>query len=107
MPKLKYSLPRQRSPEAGLGGDEALRESQSATDEEILRAHDAGYLREVAGGEFTPAEIRRIGFPWTPLMVEHWRRSARATIEACRAELEGGIGVNPAGGYASRHSRSR
>jgi len=97
-PKQKYSLLRQRVPEAGLGGDEALREPQSATDDEILRAHDAGYLRKVTGGEFTPAEICRTGFPWTPLMVERSRRSAGATIEACRAALEGGIGVDLAGG---------
>jgi acetoin utilization deacetylase AcuC-like enzyme len=52
----------------------------------------------VTGGEFTPAEIRRIGFAWTPQMVERSRRSAGATIEACRSALEQGIAVNLAGG---------
>jgi acetoin utilization deacetylase AcuC-like enzyme len=84
--------------EAGLGGEGALRVARSATDDEILRAHGAGYLRRVTCGEFTPAEVRRIGFPWTPQMVERSRRSAGATIEACRFALEEGIAVNLAGG---------
>jgi acetoin utilization deacetylase AcuC-like enzyme len=45
--------------QAGLFRGEALRVPHAATDEKILRAHDAGYLRRVTGGEFTPAEIRR------------------------------------------------
>jgi acetoin utilization deacetylase AcuC-like enzyme len=97
-PMQKYSLLRQRVTQAGLSGGEALREPHAATDEEILRAHDAGYLRRVVGGELTPAEARQIGFPWTPQTVERSRRSAGATIEACRAALEEGIGVNFAGG---------
>ena len=60
-PIEKYSLLRRRVMQAGLSGDEALREPHSATDDEIPRAHDGGYLRRVTGGEFTPAEIRRIG----------------------------------------------
>lgn len=94
----KYSLLRQRVVRAGLSGGEALREPHAATDEEILRAHDAGYLRRVVGDAFMPAEVRQIGFPWAPQLVERSRRSAGATIEACRAALEEGIGVNLAGG---------
>ncbi|MGH8679712.1 MAG: hypothetical protein ACREUQ_15360, partial [Burkholderiales bacterium] len=62
----------------------------------------SGYLRRVTSGELTPAEIRRIGFPWSSQMVERSRRSSGATIEACRGALEGGIAVNLAGGYARR-----
>jgi len=40
----------------------------------------------------------RIGFPWSPEMVERSRRSSGATIEAVRAALADGIGVNLAGG---------
>ena len=42
--------------------------------------------------------IRRIGFPWSPAMVERSRRSAGATIAAARAALEDGASVNLAGG---------
>ena len=104
-PMPKYSLLPQRVMQAGLSGGEALREPHAATDEEILRAHDADYLRRVVGGELMPAEMRQIGFPWTPQMVERSRRSAGATIEACRAALEEGIGVNLAGADPYRDDR--
>jgi acetoin utilization deacetylase AcuC-like enzyme len=97
-PMAKYSLLRARVDEAGLAGEGALREPHSATDEQILRAHDRDYLDRVENGHLSAQELRRIGFPWTPQMVERSRRSAGATIEACRAALAEGVGVNLAGG---------
>ncbi len=70
----------------------------AATDEQILRAHDADYLERVKQGTLSKQEIRRIGFPWSPEMVERSRRSAGATIAACRSALQDGIAVNLAGG---------
>lgn len=97
-PMAKYSLLRKRVEEAGLSGGEGLREPHAATDGEILRAHDRAYLECVVNGQLSARELRRIGFPWTPQMVERSRRSAGATIEACRAALAEGVGVNLAGG---------
>lgn len=97
-PMEKYALLRQRVEAAGLAGTGGLRNPHAATDTEILRAHGRGYLDRVVGGGLAAAEIRRIGFPWTPQMVERSRRSAGATIEACRAALDEGVGVNLAGG---------
>ena len=97
-PMEKYTLLRQRVEAAGLAGADGLRNPHAATDTEILRAHDPGYLERVVGGRLTAAEVRRIGFPWTPQMVGRSRRSAGATIEACRAALDEGVGVNLAGG---------
>jgi acetoin utilization deacetylase AcuC-like enzyme len=70
----------------------------AASDEELLRAHDARYVARVADGTLTAAEIRRIGFPWSQQMVERSRRSVGATVAASRAALEYGAGVNLAGG---------
>ena len=97
-PMAKYSMLRERVEGAGLSGGEPLRIPHAATDVEILRAHDAGYLRRVVVGALDETEIRRIGFPWSPQMVERSRRSAGATIEACRAALEERVAVNLAGG---------
>lgn len=97
-PMAKYAMLRERVEAAGLSHGEPLRIPHAATDQEILRAHDGGYLGRVKEGRLTAEEIRRIGFPWTPQMVERSRRSAGATIEACRAALEEGIAVNLAGG---------
>jgi acetoin utilization deacetylase AcuC-like enzyme len=97
-PMQKYALLRRRVVEAGLITPAELLVPHAATDEEILRAHSSDYLWRVQHGELTPQEIRRIGFPWSPEMVERSRRSSGATIEACRAALTDGIAVNLAGG---------
>jgi acetoin utilization deacetylase AcuC-like enzyme len=97
-PMQKYALLRQRVVESGLFRPEDLCVPHAATGEEILRAHDAGYLHRVCTGTLSEAEQRRIGFPWSPGMVERSRRSSGATIEACRTALAEGVGVNLAGG---------
>ncbi len=97
-PMQKYSLLRQRVVESGLFAPEELCIPHAATDEEITRAHDPDYLRQIQHGLLTVQEIRRIGFPWSPQMVERSRRSSGATIEACRAALEDGFAASLAGG---------
>jgi len=97
-PMSKYSLLRERIINTGILPRESLYVPEAATDEQILRAHDASYLERVQNGTLSSKEIRRIGFPWTPAMVERSRRSSGATIAACRAALEDGVAVNLAGG---------
>jgi acetoin utilization deacetylase AcuC-like enzyme len=94
----KYALLRQRVMQAALIPPENLRVPHAATDEEITRVHDVTYLRRIQSGELTAREIRRIGFPWSPELVERSRRSCGGTIEACRAALEDGLAVTLAGG---------
>jgi acetoin utilization deacetylase AcuC-like enzyme len=89
-PMEKYRLLRERVVAAGVVGPEELIVPHAATDEEILRVHDPEYLRRMVRGEMDRAEMRRIGFPWSPEMVERSRRSAGGTIEACRAALDDG-----------------
>ena len=95
-PMEKYSLLRERVAGSPLGA--GLMDPRAATDEEILRAHEAGYVARVVTGTLAPDEVRRIGFPWSPAMVERSRRSSGATLEACRAALADGVRVNLAGG---------
>ncbi len=97
-PMEKYALLRQRVEAADLSRGAALRVPAAARDEELLRAHDAAYLRRVVSGRLAAAEIRAIGFPWSLQMVERSRRSTGATIEACRAAIEDGVAVSLAGG---------
>ncbi len=97
-PMPKYSLLRERVVAEGVIRPEDLIVPDAATDEQILRAHDAEYLDKVKTGTLTAKEIRRIGFPWTPEMVERSRRSSGATIAACRTALVEGLAVNLAGG---------
>lgn len=76
----------------------------AATIEELIRVHDVEYVNAILAGTVEPAAIRRIGFPWSPAMVERSRRSTGATIAACRSALTDGCGVNLAGGTHHAHA---
>lgn len=97
-PMSKYARLRHRILEEGILQPEDLHVPPAATDAQILLAHDAEYLDRVQSGHLTPAEIRRIGFPWSPQMVERSRRSSGASICAARTALSEGVSANLAGG---------
>lgn len=105
-PMEKYRLLRERVTDGGIVPPEWLRVPGPAPDEVLTLAHTPGYVAAVTGGTLPPAAQRRIGFPWSPGMVERSRRSVGGTIAACRAALRYGTGVNLAGGthhaYADR-----
>lgn len=94
-PMAKYRLLRQAVEREGIGD---LEVPVPATDEELLRVHEAGYLERVKAGRLEPRELRELGFPWSVELVERSRRSVGATLGACRAALADGGGVNLAGG---------
>jgi len=103
-PMEKYRLLRERVSQA-LGGVD-LREPDPATDAVLALAHTPDYIRRLSQGDLSHKEMQKIGFPWSPEMVERSRRSTGATIMACRAAIADGASVNLAGGthhaYADR-----
>lgn len=99
-PMAKYARLRERV--AAIAG-EWMREPPAATDDELARAHDRGYVAAVAQGNLDERALRRIGFPWSEAMAERSRRSAGATIAACRSALAHGCGINLAGGTHHAH----
>ncbi len=96
-PMAKYALLRQRVLAANQGQFD-LQVPEPARDDEILLAHTADYLHRVVTGTLSEREIRVLGFPWSPEMVERSRRSSGATIAACRAALADGTAASLAGG---------
>jgi len=102
-PMEKYSRLRERLAASGQFGPDDFLVPDAASDDEILHAHDDAYLRHVVGGTLDAAEQRRIGFPWSAQMVERSRRSAGATLAACRAALAEGCAANLAGGTHHAH----
>lgn len=103
-PMAKYSLLRERLITGGVFGEHDFSTPPAANDEELCRAHDPAYVHRVTAGEMTAAELKRIGFPWSPEMVERSRRSAGATLAACRAALVDGCAANLAGGTHHAHA---
>ncbi|MEO7244056.1 MAG: histone deacetylase [Rubrivivax sp.] len=79
-------------------------EAPSATDGELALAHSPHWVASVAEGLLSPAEQRRIGFPWSLRMAERARRSVGATIAAARVALTEGVAANLAGGTHHAHA---
>lgn len=96
-PMRKYSMLRQRVANE-LHSIVDLYIPHAVSDAELLRVHTADYVSRVQQGTLSAQEIRAIGFPWSLELVHRSRRSSGATIEACRAALTDGYGVNLAGG---------
>lgn len=97
-PMAKYALLHERVAANAARWGITLREPAPATDEDLLRVHAPGYVARMRDGTATADDMRRIGFPWTPQMVERSRRSSGGTIAALRSALDDGVGVNLAGG---------
>ncbi|MFM8733729.1 MAG: histone deacetylase [Pirellulales bacterium] len=98
-PAEKYGRLRRRlEVHAAAGAPLEFVEPHAATDEELLRVHDRAYVGRVLSGMLTPAEIRRIGFPWSPGLVERSLRSTGAAVDAAAAALVDGVAASLAGG---------
>ena len=97
-PMDKYALLRRRVVERRLVPPGRVQLAPAGTDSQLLLAHSPDYLERVKNGTLSPQEIRRIGFPWSPQMVERAKRSVGSTIAAGRVALFEGVGVNLAGG---------
>ena len=94
----KYRQLRQRLLDSGVVSPTDLAVPAAATDDQLCLAHTHEYVRRVTEGRLTTSEIRRIGFPWSPQLVERSRRSVGGTIAACATAIDDGVGVNLAGG---------
>jgi acetoin utilization deacetylase AcuC-like enzyme len=92
----KYRLIREGA--QGLDAAIEFSEAAAASDGQLALAHHPSYIQAVSRGALSAAQQKIIGFPWSPEMVERSRRSAGATIAACRAAFEPGVAVNLAGG---------
>jgi acetoin utilization deacetylase AcuC-like enzyme len=97
-PMAKYAGLRERILAEGIVQPEDLHEAPAAAWEDLLLVHDPAYVDAVAGGTLPRDAQRRIGFPWSPQMVERSRRSVGATIAAARAAIDEGAAANLAGG---------
>jgi acetoin utilization deacetylase AcuC-like enzyme len=101
---VKYARVRERCLAEGVLRPDELAEPPAAAWEELALVHEAEYLERVREGTLEPLAQRRIGFPWSPGMVERSRRSVGASIAAGHVALDEaaargwGIAANLAGG---------
>ncbi|HVH34213.1 MAG TPA: histone deacetylase [Tahibacter sp.] len=98
-PMAKYALLYERVAAAAADSAIELVEPVPADDAALCRAHTRDYVVRASRGELSEAELRKIGFPWSPEMIERSRRSSGATMAALETALRGErIAVNLAGG---------
>lgn len=64
----------------------------------LLDTHDAEYWEKLKNQTLSRKEIRAIGFPMTPALIERGRHIARGTIDCALYAFEYGIAMNVAGG---------
>jgi len=97
-PMAKYSGLRERLIRDGIVSLADLHEAPQASWDDLRLVHTADYLSAIELGTLPREAQRRIGFPWSPQMVERARRSVGATLAATRAAIEAGAAANLAGG---------
>lgn len=97
-PMDKYARLRARVLQERIVAPECLQEPHAVAWEDLRRVHDEAYVARVRDGQLSREEQRRIGFPWSPQMVERSRRSVGGTLDAARAALHDGVSANLAGG---------
>ena len=97
-PVEKYAILRDRVVAEGIVAPERVVDPDPATDAVLQLVHTEDYVRRFVGGELTPGEERRLGFPWSAALVERSRRAVGGTIAAARHALAVGTAMNLAGG---------
>lgn len=97
-PMPKYRLLREALLTRGIVSPARLIASRPLERAHLERVHTRRYLDALFTHTLEEREVRRLGFPWTPALLERSLASAAGTLAAARVALEEGIAGNLAGG---------
>ena len=97
-PIEKYARLRDRVVADGLVSIDCLHEPDRVERSLLLAVHHADYVDRLTCGALTASEQRRLGFPWSPELVERSLRAVGATCEVVECALRDGVSINLAGG---------
>ena len=97
-PADKYRLLRERVQAAGLVAADALVAAPKITAVSLQRAHLPSYLQRLEQGLLSRAEMRRIGLPWSPELINRVQYTVGATTAAARIALRDGLALSLGGG---------
>jgi len=97
-PIEKYERLRQRVLAEALVPPTHLHEPARVAPELLRLVHTDDYIERFTEGTLSDAELRRLGFPWSPELVERSYRAVGGTCEAVDCALETGMAINLAGG---------
>ena len=94
-PAKKYGMLRKLVEQEGLFQLEAAPLADMKT---VALAHDPEYVAQFAAGTLEPAAMRRIGLPWSDVLVKRAFASVGGTISAALQAMEIGWGCTLGGG---------
>ncbi|MEN9797471.1 MAG: hypothetical protein RL653_1167 [Pseudomonadota bacterium] len=97
-PMEKYRRLRELLLARGILALGELTPAEEAPRERLALVHTPAYLDALFSGQLTEAEVRRLGFPWSPALLARSRASVGGTVAAAWAALERGWAGNLAGG---------
>lgn len=103
-PMQKYALLPQQLLHEGTCRPEHFFEPGLPVDADVLHAHTGPYLQALREGTLSRRDMRKVGFPWSPELVERELRIAQGTITGSLFAMEHGVAMNIAGGTHHAYS---
>ncbi|MGL1885442.1 MAG: histone deacetylase [Reichenbachiella sp.] len=105
-PMEKYDLlPQQLLYDGTLTADDFFH-PDLLSEEQVLRTHTTEYWHRLKEGKLTKTDIREIGFPYHPSLIDRGRHIANGTLQCAYHAMTDGVSLNIAGGthhaYADR-----
>ena len=97
-PMYKYEQAAKILLEDGIISADELIDPGLADEADVLRVHEPAYLASLKNGEIAPQAIRRLGFPWSELLLKRSLTAVAGTIAACDSAIKYGVASNLAGG---------
>ena len=97
-PLSKYGLLRERLIADGVVTHAEIHEPEPIGWERLAAVHAPGLLERIRTGTLGARELRGLGLPWSPELVERGRRAVAGTLAAARHALVRGVAMNLGGG---------
>ena len=98
-PSRKYRLIHDQLLDEGFASPWDFVEPQPASDEDVLRVHDAGWVHRLKTGTLSEAEVLRLEIPYSKAMVDGFWLATGGTLLAARNAIRARIGFNIGGGF--------
>ncbi|MEM9356486.1 MAG: histone deacetylase [Pseudomonadota bacterium] len=102
-PAGKYRMLLNHVRENNILGKAKLAPSPKADRNLLLTAHEKGYVDSVLEGTWSKDIERRVGIPWSPILVQRSLAAVGGSLAAARAALDTGVSGQLAGGTHHAH----
>src|SRR6202158_6155863 len=98
-PSRKYRLIHDHLLDDGFAEPMDFVQPAAASDEDVLRVHESGWVQRLKNGTLTPQEILRLEIPYSKQMMDAFWLATGGTILAARNSLADHLGFNLGGGF--------